>query len=275
MFSHIDLSGLQKSSVFSHAVGLPFFKDRPRLDFKPGLNIIVGPNGSGKSTVLRMLAESMCAFQGGVSKVTDQVVSDIGLKRKDKAIDPMGVKVVHDGQPVIFCDPRQIVGLVGGAFDYDFMDRGVQETMTSGKQSHGQNSMRRANQALAVLLENKPFPDASSIKLPEVREGGSERPEMKVLRERMAASIPMGQPTILFDEPEANYSLLWQARLWDILSNPERMEKFQIIVATHSAFALGIPHAHYIEVEPLFRLEAEALLRMRFSRPMLKPDATS
>lgn len=66
MFSHIDLAGLESSKMFGYAKDLPFLKDRPTLDFKPGLNIVFGPNGSGKSTVLRMLAESMCAFQGGV-----------------------------------------------------------------------------------------------------------------------------------------------------------------------------------------------------------------
>ena len=46
------------------------------MEFKPGLNILVRPNGSGKSTVLRMLAESMCAFRGGVSAVGESTIHD-------------------------------------------------------------------------------------------------------------------------------------------------------------------------------------------------------
>lgn len=268
MFSHIDLTGLATSSQFGYAKGLPFLKGRERLEFKPGLNIIFGPNGSGKSTVLRMLAQSMAAFQGGVTKVTETVLSDL---RRTNGVDPMGVTVAHDGQAVVFCDPRHAVGLIHGAFDYDFMDRGMQETMGSHKQSHGQNSMRRLDQVLGLVLGNHPFPSFEGLntKTPDGR--ADEAREM--LAKRMTASVPVGQPSILLDEPEANYSLLWQARLWGLLEKPENVEKYQVIVATHSAFSLGIPHAHYIDVDPMFRLEAELLLRMRFGRPMEKPTA--
>ena len=39
---------------------------------------------------------------------------------------------------------------------------------------------------------------------------------------------------------------------------------YQVIVATHSPFALGIVHANYIDFEPEFRPAVEALLRERF-----------
>lgn len=266
MFSHIDLTGLPTSATFGYAKDLPFLKDRERLEFKPGLNIIFGPNGSGKSTVLRMLAESMAAFQGGVTKVTETVLSDL---RRTNGVDPMGVTVAHDGQAVVFCDPRHAVGLFHGAFDFDFMDRGMQEAMGSQKQSHGQNSMRRLHQVLGLILGNEPFPVFEGVNT----SGDPHRPNeaRNLLAKRMTASVPKGQPSILLDEPEANYSLLWQARLWGLLEKPENTEKYQVIVATHSAFALGIPHAHYIDVDPMFRLESELLLRMRFGRPMEKP----
>ena len=266
MFSHIDLAGLESSQMFGYAKDLPFLKDRPTLEFKPGLNIVFGPNGSGKSTVLRMLAESMCAFQGGVPKVTHTVLSSVGWR--EPFSDPMGVKVAHDGQAVVFCDPRQQVGLIGGAFDDDFFHQGVREAMAMGKQSHGQTTMRRADHALGVLLKKIPFPElpklAAEKKATKAKDAPQRRPE-DVIRERMAASIAQGQPSVILDEPEANYSLLWQARLWQILSKPETVKDFQIIVATHSAFALGIPHAHYIDVNPTFREEIELMLRLRFT----------
>ena len=62
----------------------------------------------------------------------------------------------------------------------------------------------------------------------------------------------------------ANFSLVWQARLWTLLANPQVAERFQVIVASHSAFALGSPHAHYIDLQNGFREEAEQALRDRF-----------
>lgn len=121
MFSHIDLKGLAASPQFGYAKDLPFFQDKKNIAFKPGLNILVGANGTGKSTVLRMLAESTCSFQDGHSAITEatirQGVDMPGGLRKNgnstKHRDRLGLKVHHDGQPVVFSDSRQTVGLEG------------------------------------------------------------------------------------------------------------------------------------------------------------------
>jgi hypothetical protein len=63
--------------------------------------------------------------------------------------------------------------------------------------------------------------------------------------------------------------LLWQARLWELLARPDIAQKFQVIVATHSAFALGIAHANYIDFEPGVRAESESILRARLGAPAL------
>lgn len=60
MFDHIALAALPTSPLFGYAKDVPFFKGRARLDFRPGLNILVGLNGSGKSTLLNLLGEAMC-----------------------------------------------------------------------------------------------------------------------------------------------------------------------------------------------------------------------
>ena len=120
MFSHIDLKGLASSTQFGYAAGVPFFKDKKKIAFKPGLNILVGPYGSGKSTVLRLLAESTCSFQGGVSAITEHAISQgvdmmAGLRLNGgagKHKDKLGLKVHHDGQPVVFSDPPRILLLI-------------------------------------------------------------------------------------------------------------------------------------------------------------------
>lgn len=276
MFARISFTGLAKSPLFGYAKELPFFKKRRHLDFKPGLNLLVGPNGSGKSTVLKILGETLCATQGGVSTVTEGTVHQTvdmsaamrGQREKVEGISPgdkIRLKVDHDGQPVIFFDPRQAVGLTGGAFDDDFFSMGMSEIMASKRASHGQLSAHRGDQALAVLLGKAPFPEKINRRMTPDRVNDVWKCALEVIEARLAASIDLGQPTLLLDEPEANYSLVWQARLWTLLSRPDLASKFQIIVATHSAFALGIDHANYIEVVPGFREEAESALRARFS----------
>jgi len=277
MFDKILLSGLERSVHFSYAREVSFFKGREEIVFKPGLNILVGPNGSGKSTVLKMLGESMCATLRGLSGVTrDDVQSGIDMMagigarlRDPKAeippmTDKLGLTILHDGQPVIYCDPRNPVGLNSSSFEGDNLDAGIVEAMTAGRRSHGEMALYRGNTALAVLLGKVPFPIEVhyDVRREDVNDKWQEA--LDVLERRLAPAIPKGQPTVLLDEPEANYSLAWQAKLWTLLANPEVAERCQVIVASHSAFALGIAHANYIETETGMRETAEQALRVRF-----------
>jgi len=277
VFHKIELAELAQSESFKYAQNLPWFKDRHEITFKPGLNIFLGPNGSGKSTVLKMLGDGLCATQGGVSAVTTDVLSSqidmmssLGARLRNPSAqvpemtDRIGLKIVHDGQPVVYCDPRRTVGISGGALDDDFMDAGVIEAMTSHRRSHGELALYRVNPALAMLNGKTKFPE--HIQRLVRRDQVNDRWQMALdlLETRLQARMELGQPTILLDEPESNYSLVWQSRLWDILARPDVADRFQIIVASHSAFALGIGHAHYVEMTPGFRDEAEGALRARF-----------
>lgn len=271
MFSHIDLTGLSKSPLFSYAKDVPFFKGKKKLTFKPGLNILIGPNGSGKSTALRMLAHSTLCFQGGVSAVTEGAIQSgvdlLGRSAKPRGsgpVDRFGLKVHHDGQPVVFSDPRQTVGLDMGAFDDDFFTQGVDEVVNGKNRSHGQSTLSRVSHTLAVLENRAGFPKEVLRKVKKSQVNDLWGQGVDLLEKRLAPSIERGQPSVLLDEPEANFSLVWQARLWKRLADKALAQDFQIIVATHSAFALGIEHAHYIDVVPGFRQEAEKVLQERF-----------
>lgn len=275
MFERIEFKGLKKSDLFGYAAEVDFFKKRKGLAFKPGLNILFGPNGCGKSTVLNILGTTMCAVQGGVSVVTEDIVHqsvDWGTLRPGKVPRPMrdkvGLKVVHDGQPVLFADPRKAIGLVGGAFDNDFMQAGVLELTERRKASHGQASLGRLGNALGVLRNELEMPKAVQYAIQKKHVNSRWVEAIEVLEARMAGSVPAGQPTLLLDEPEANFSLRWQATLWKLLAESSAAERLQVIVATHSPFAVGIAHANYIDMgEEGYRAEIEQLLRERFGSP--------
>ncbi len=82
-------------------------------------------------------------------------------------------------------------------------------------------------------------------------------------RMRFEPSIPLGRQTILLDEPEANLSLLLQARLWMLIQHPKVRETFQIIVASHSLFAIRAIEqlgdaVQVVEMEPGFVAQVRA-----------------
>lgn len=277
MFSSISLKGLSASPAFSYAAEVPFFAKRKSVDFKPGLNILFGPNGCGKSTVLRMMARTMCAMQGGLSVVTEQAVSDnvdmlgslaIGRRSARSAMKhQVNLKIAHDGQPIIFCDPRATIGITvgGAAFDSDFFGKGVQESLMAGRRSTGQSALSRMGTAMAVMNGDAGFPTEVFKKVRRKDVNSTWGEALDVLEAAMEGAIPKGQGTILLDEPESNFSLAWQARLWDLIAKPSVAERYQVIVASHSAFALGIAHANYIDFQEGERTSAEAALRQRFS----------
>lgn len=267
MFTKIDFKGLRQSGKFGYAADVPFFKKLRTLEFKPGLNILYGPNGSGKSTVLRILGDTMCATQGGVSAITEAAIRetiDLGPSQA-KAKDRIGLAVAHDGQPVLFCDPRQTAGLAGGGFDNDFFAQGVTEVTTRRRLSHGQATASRLDAVIAVLDGRAKMPDTPRSSMSKKGVNDLWGHAIELLAKRMAGSEPKGQITVLLDEPEANFSLTWQGRLWELLAQPEVAERLQIIVASHSPFALGLAHANYIDFLSGYRQDLQQRLTKHFT----------
>lgn len=244
MISKIEFADVKQSSMFSYATALKYFETHKAVAFKPGLNILYGPNGCGKSTILRMAALTLAAEQGGVSTITSswlQEISDFGGKSTMK-----GIEVSHDGQPILYGNPRNAVGLFGGgaAFDDDFMMEGLANIQS--KASTGLTTMNRLNRMLAVALGKAPFPEKIDDRMK------SQSPRYAEALKLLKASIPKGQRTLIFDEPESGLAIPAQYNLFNILFKAAKEFDLQIILATHSAFSLGLPDCNYIEMEPTY-----------------------
>jgi predicted ATPase len=261
---------------------LDYFKTTPVTQFKPGLNILFGGNGSGKSTLLQLLATSLAAAQGGTSVVTSSWLHDL-FGFGNKGASKLPCDVVHDGQPVMFFDARAKEGLIGGGFDDDFFNLGIANTMARG--STGQLGLQRIDRMLKVLTSKEdaaPPPAAepqanrrSGRSLKDLaRPGGTqelvstgfpskvewrvnhdflakhESERIAAVDALLAARCPEGPKTLIFDEPESGFSMPWQVGLWNNVFSKVDPARFQVIVATHSPFAIGIPGTNYIEMKP-------------------------
>lgn len=215
------------------------FQDRTSFTFKKkGLTILWGPNGSGKSSLLKILAHLTHCFQGGSPLVTETSLKELRGKT--------GARLLTDGKPVHYLDPGAEAGLYGGgaAFDYDFLQDGIM-AMQARNSSSGQQTTAKTNRILgsAANLTEVPW------KARRAGEGSADWWN-KTVEEGMGALEANidedGPPTILLDEPGRSLSIPRQAELWNILAQQQR---FQIIVATHSVFALYLMGVKYLDVK--------------------------
>lgn len=207
-------------------------RGKSSFEFGPGLNVLWGPNGSGKSTILRLIARLTHCEQGGVPKVTRTSLNELLGPRSQDGHRQLadGAELDADGQPVHFFDPTRNVGLLGGGFDDDFFAEGMQHSIHGRKTSSGQ----QVTQAFARILH-------SAATLEGVARLAPNPDATKWL-------VPVGPPgprTILLDEPDRSLSMVDQLELWKTLA---RQDRFQLIVSTHSIFALHLLGATYHDV---------------------------
>ncbi|MDK9789837.1 AAA family ATPase [Vibrio sp. D431a] len=228
-----------------------------RIQFKKGLNIILGPNGSGKSTILKAISQYLAAEHTGVSIVTDSWIRDLRwedtiLSGKEAQTIKSPYTVSHDGQPIVFGDPRRAMGLSRGYIDDNMYSQGVIEQLESSTESMGEQCNRRLIPFIEYLLN----PDDSLPKEISVQQELLNSNTLYANRTRAAldqnlkATIPLGQRTVLLDEPEAALSIPAQIILWKkVLSRPDVSENYQLIIASNNMACLGIEGANYIELK--------------------------
>jgi predicted ATPase len=251
--------------------GVDFLKRKRVLHFQPGLNILWGPNGSGKTTLLLGLARMMFCEQANHTCITNHAIhelfpirsADFKLPADERARKGFlgGLEVVHDGQAVQHFDPSKTVGLVGGGagFDDDFFMSGLQEC--TRKASAGETTVGRLDDLFGILIGEREWPE---VEWKARRETHSEamNAQVALIDERLAPGIEPGNPTILLDEPDRSLGVPYQYGLWNRLTADA--ERFQIIVATHSLFAVNVPGAHYIETKTGYLGQCREAVRRAF-----------
>lgn len=235
MIRSISLRGVWGVEGFEFLSGLPAlgFLKEGKLEFKEGLNVLHAPNGAGKSTILRVMAEVTASYQGGVSTFTNSWLSEKLVRALCKGAE---FPLEWDGECVLYSNPRNAVGLIGGmaAFDDDFFAAGLRNLRS--KSSTGITTLERQEEILEILLGKRDFPSSIKSKVGLDCVGYS------------WGNIPKGNPTILLDEPESGFSLVYQERLFNLLRVGAE-NGFQVIVATHSPFGLFLDGNHIDLVE--------------------------
>lgn len=253
-----------KKTPFNWLHRVDALKDPRVFEFQPGLNILWGGNGSGKTTVISMLATMFHCRQGNQPVVTQTSLNELYGRNKDETMS--GVLVEHDGQGVRHYNPSHTTGIMYGRIDDDFAHEGLLN-LASEKASAGQDTVGRFTPiiwevALGVVPKLRWTLSKGSV-------NGLYQDRLTRAEEFLKANREKGQPTILLDEPDRNLSLGTQINIWEFIR--AYSDEVQIIVASHSIFALDIPDANYIEMLPAsLKVAREDLARLK-DWPNMKP----
>lgn len=222
-----------------------WLKNVERIDFKPGLNIVFGKNGSGKSTLISALATLMHCKQTNWPLVTKQSCE---LFLRSNGNIARGLHVEQDGQPCRYLGIADMDAIPDGRvvkLALAMTEHGKHASRGYHEMSSGQKSIVRLLRFLrhdakktgyrlktsSVTTDFRPIYNAAvwSLKHPVTVKGAPK------------------QQTILLDEVDLSLDFAHQAAVWSQLRKMISDGKHQVIVASHSPFAVNVPGAHYIE----------------------------
>ena len=243
---------------------------RKEFKFKEGLNILFGPNGCGKSTILNTL-KSYCGIKGGGWTNTNNP-KELGFSKNkhnqwvlmaDAKDFPHGyfircpgkslANVWWDGTATFYNDggiaPSSEFALYRPSETHDGITSEEENFLDiAEKPSSGQYRIQKLNKIISLLKRGAPtskgdYPPSGKMDMFFDREWDY---WMELQRTR-----GRGSSTILFDEPERSLSLSKQKDLFERVLLSE-LNEYQVIVATHSIFALPLisnPNVNFIEME--------------------------
>lgn len=222
------------------------YQDIPKkFEFTEGMNIAFAGNGAGKSVLLKFL-KAYCSIPvaGWTSLVDPKTLAPEPMPHSYRAFTPDKDRAVvdWDGTPV-FYNSGDISDSNAWFYQKDgksedglFSEKDRFESMAE-KPSSGQYRLKKINKMLSII-GNPPKLEPNPML-------GDVSKQLEYLN-----SLPKdGKITILLDEPERSLSLPKQKKLLEVLL--QFSEKYQIIAACHSPFALSLPRhkVNLIEVE--------------------------
>jgi predicted ATPase len=257
-----------------YAAKLESIKHRKfKFEEKPGLTYLFGPNGSGKSTILRAAAKgSAVPDEGGWSK-TLQPLEYAGLGSPSsidavrKALQKDGIEVDWDGSASVLLDStKSDSAILAFGIPTDGMDtegEGLYGDTVSAlfqrKQfSAGEWRQSRLSRLLEYLRSRK-FPDLQKLSKESLSHNDVWQNAARLFAEYVTSLKPTGVLTILLDEPDRSLSLPLQYMLHTQVFT-DWAKHFQVIIATHSPFAIFNAQATLIDLKDGYSQECAGSL---------------
>lgn len=244
-------------AIGGYAAQLPALKGKTfTFNSGPGLTVLFGQNGSGKSTLLRLLATYSGSQRGGWSMFADNNFD--GDKQPYPARfgkKEVEAEVTWDGTPTFYASgpPGRTQAAfedaleLGGEVADDYFRKLFAPGSSGQEQIHWFNKLEAnlANPPEITLKRKWYVPGNGHIEYGSVNTLWQEK--IKSFVDYVKKLPRKGPVSALLDEPDAHMSIPNQAKLWGS-ALPRAAKSHQIIVATHSPFALVAPNVTVIDL---------------------------
>lgn len=227
---------------------LDAFKQKKAFAFKPGANVLFGRNGSGKTTLLKIMgAFSGCHEHGGWSNLPESFCLKDGKKFPACLIggarlgEGVEAKVAWDGTATFMhLAAKSDEPLAHFGMPHDVFDDGEQISVMMSKLSSGQGRALRLGKVLRKAKLERP--DILKLKPYDHDSKG------KHFLDYVKKLPRKGPHTLLLDEPEKSLDVDAQILFWTKIL-PAMAQELQVIVTSHSPFALFVPSVNVVELE--------------------------
>lgn len=232
-----------------YAKKLPALK-RP-LAFGSGLTVLFGPNGCGKTTALRIAgAYAGCPEHGGWPAFVEPVyLRTLGETYPEAlahhAPRDCTAEVGWDGSATFLYLAGANEGLpIAFGMESDGLTSDMERIFGDRQMSSGQRTLLRLNR----IAERLKAPPDLAVPPPDRGHVNDQwRNAMEAFSSYVSTLPRTGPATLLLDEPDRSLSIPVQSDLWRLL--PKMATSIQVLVASHSAFALRCEGATVIEME--------------------------
>lgn len=252
------------------AIGKKTFK------FTKGLNVVYGPNGCGKSTLLGVAAAYCgCNPRGGWSTfIEPSFGGDVSYPHRCSKLAPGRCKanVQWDGTPTFLHNSRVSDAPIS-SFDDNDSDGVMSPIEKMVLKMHGSSAGQARIASINVLLKKlESFLGQEDM----LAKPNKKRDKVNVVWERAMDAFTQyavgkslkGPMTVILDEPDRSFDANNQWILWSQII-PRVAKDFQLIVATHSPFALACPDVSVIDMLPGYAKESIDIIHL-CSKSMLE-----
>lgn len=235
------------------------------FNFKDGLNLIIGPNACGKSTLMQILAKRMSIMDDNVSQTISNIFQYVFDDRLiNKYLQKTYEEILNEGRIGYGYEVPTIMKYRNVICYYltrnSFNSRNVLDSMMAGircnssdfngedmfsiandmlnqeKYSNGEKSFRLLSKLMKKTDSEQIF-DRETLKKTAGFGGISDEFADKMIEWQKIHSDSSAKPTLMLDEPEEGMDILNQFFFWQNVI-PKLLERYQIILISHSVFAM-------------------------------------